>query len=193
VSDALETARNAFDESASSQKVILVITDGEAHDAGVLATAQRLADEGIALYTIGFGSPEGAPVPQLDAWGNVIGYKTDENGQQVLSRLDEATLQQIADVGGGEYWLASPRAEELDALVSALATLQQGSFGARTDVQRIERYQWFLGASFLLLAASLFVPERRAFVRRSRSVPPQEVTMPTVAASQNSTKSQGVA
>jgi len=193
VSDALITARNAFDESASSQKVVLVITDGEAHDAGVLETAQRLADEGIALYTIGFGSPNGAPVPHLDAWGNVIGYKTDATGQQVLSRLDEATLQQIAEIGGGEYWLATPRADELDALVGALATLQQGSFGSHTDVQRVERYQWFLAASFLLLSASLFVPERRAFVRRSRSVPPQEKPMQTMAPQTKSTESQGVA
>lgn len=193
VSDALQTARNAFDESASSQKVVLVITDGEAHDTDVLATAQSLADEGIALYTIGFGSPDGAPVPQLDAWGNAIGYKTDASGQQVLSRLDETTLQQIAEIGGGEYWLATPRAEELDALVSALAALQQGSFGSRTEVQRVERYQWFLGASFLLLVASLFVPERRAFVRRSRRVQPQEMPVQKIATQQKSTESQGVA
>lgn len=168
VSDALETARNAFDATATSQKVILLITDGEAHDPQVLETAQRVADEGIMLYTIGFGSPTGTQVPEVDPFGNVLGYKTDEFGQPVISKLDEATLQQIAAIGGGEYWLASPRAEELDALVAALATLQQGTFGSTSNVQRTERYQWFLAASMLLLGASLFVPERRATARRSR-------------------------
>lgn len=168
VSSALQTAASAFDDAATSQKVIVVITDGEAHDAGVLDAAQRIADEGIILYTIGFGSPDGSPVPQLDEWGNVVGYKTDENGQPVLSRLDEATLQQIAEIGGGEYYLATARAEELDALTASLDTLQQGSFGQQTNTQQVERYYWFLAASFALLVISLFVPERRAFARRSR-------------------------
>lgn len=170
VSDALQTARNAFDDSATSQKVILIITDGEAHDEGVLDVAQQVADEGIALFTIGFGSPEGAQVPQLDSWGNVIGYKVDDNGETILSKLDEATLQQIAEIGGGAYWRATSQADELDALTSAFATLQQGSFGSFTDVQRIERYQWFLAASLLLLVVSLFVPERHTLARRSRFV-----------------------
>lgn len=168
VSDALRTAAGAFDENATSQKVIVIITDGEAHDVGVLEAAQRIADADILIYAIGFGSPNGSPVPQLDEWGNIIGYKTDGNGQPLLSRLDEATLQQIATIGGGEYYLANARADELDALIDSLSTLQQGAIGARSDVQRVERFYWFLGASFALLVVSLFVPERRAFARRSR-------------------------
>ena len=101
VGDALKTALGAFDETSGSQRVIVLITDGEAHDAGVLAAAQQAADQGVRLYTLGFGSPKGTPVPAFDQERPVCRPEIDENGLPVVSRLDEATLQEIARIGGG--------------------------------------------------------------------------------------------
>lgn len=162
VGDALKTALGAFDETSGSQRVIVLITDGEAHDAGVLDAAQRAADQGVRLYTLGFGSPDGAPVPQFDRNGQFAGQKIDENGLPVVSRLDEATLQEIARIGSGQYWRATSVGSELDALVSDLAQLQHGSIGETQGVRRVERFQWFLALALAALVAAQMIPGRLA-------------------------------
>lgn len=172
LSEALTTANSAFDDNAGSQRVILLITDGEAHDQGALATAQRLAEEGILLFTIGFGSPDGATVPELDYTGRVVGAKLDENGNPVISHLDEATLRTIAEIGGGAYYRAGPDGDELDALMAQLAGLQEGALGSRLDVRRVERFQIFLATALVALAASMLIPEHIAPARRPAAVRP---------------------
>jgi hypothetical protein len=94
------TAVNGFDDSLDSQKVLLVISDGEDAETDPLTAAQEAADAGVLIYTIGFGTPEGEPVPVLDAAGNVVDYKRNAQGEVVLSKLDETTLQEIARIGG---------------------------------------------------------------------------------------------
>ena len=67
IGDAVRTAMSGFDENSNSQRVIVLITDGEAHDAEAMNAVQQAADEGVIFYTIGFGSPEGVPIPETDA------------------------------------------------------------------------------------------------------------------------------
>lgn len=172
--EAMVTATSAFDQESNAQKVLVILTDGEAHDPAVLEQAQAAADAGVRIYTIGMGSPDGAPVPQLDLFGNVVGQKVGDDGLPVISRLDEATLQEISTIGGGEYALATPSGAHLDMLEGALAALQVGSMGEESEILRIERFQLFVAAALVLLAAASLVPGRR----RSRVASPQPVRPP---------------
>jgi len=160
IGDAVRTAMSGFDENSNSQRVIVLITDGEAHDAEAMNAVEQAADEGVIFYTIGFGSPEGVTIPETDAAGNVIGFKTDRNGETVLSRLDEETLQAIAATGNGQFYRATASGAELDALVDQLNKLQQGEIGSQLEVRRIERYQIFLALSLLTLVISMLIPDR---------------------------------
>jgi Ca-activated chloride channel family protein len=160
IGDAIRTALSGFDYNRSSQKVIVIITDGEDHEAGSLETAQLAADQGIKLYTIGFGSPQGEPIPEYDAQDEVIGYMKDQQGEVVLSRLDEATLQQIAQIGGGQYFRATADGGELEALVSELNTLQKGELSSQIETWGIERFQNFLIIALVALIVIEFIPDR---------------------------------
>ncbi|MFC2031721.1 VWA domain-containing protein, partial [Chloroflexota bacterium] len=162
IGDAIRTALSGFDMSRASQKVILLITDGEDHGGEALAMAEAAAEQGVMLYTIGFGSPQGEPVPEYNSLGDVVGYKTDEQGEVVLSKLDEATLRQIAEVGGGHYFRASAGGSELDALVSELGMLQKGEISAQVETRGIERYQIFLMAALALMVTIELIPDRLA-------------------------------
>ena len=75
------------------------MTDGEDHETDPIAAAKAAAEEEILIYTIGFGTPEGEPIPVVDENGAVVDYKRDQNGEVVLSMLDESTLQAIAQTG----------------------------------------------------------------------------------------------
>jgi Ca-activated chloride channel family protein len=169
IGDAIRTAVAGFDMSRPSQKVIVLITDGEDHEGESVAMAQMAAEQGVMLYTIGFGSPDGEPIPEYDARGEVVGYKRDEQGEVVLSRLDESTLQEIAQVGGGQYYRATAGGSELAALISELGTLQKGELSAMLEVQHIERFQPFLLAALALMAAIEIIPDRVRHIVKQRT------------------------
>jgi Ca-activated chloride channel family protein len=160
IGDAIRTAMAGFDMSRSSQKVIVLITDGEDHEGEALTMAEVAAEQGILIYAIGFGSPQGEPIPEYDAQGEIVGYKKDQNGEVVLSKLDEATLQQIAEVGGGQYFRATADGSELAALIEELNTLQKAELASLLDVRGIERFQTFLLAALALMFAIEFIPDR---------------------------------
>ncbi len=160
IGDAIRTATNAFDPNLTSQKVLIVMTDGEDAETDPMLAAQEAADAGVMIYTIGFGTAEGEPVPETDASGNIIGYLTDANGEVAISRLDEATLQQVAEVGNGHYYQASAGGSELDALLNEIDGLQREQLESRFETTQIERYQLFLWLALAALIAIELIPDR---------------------------------
>ncbi len=161
IGDGLRTAWNGFDQEQNSQKVLVLMTDGEDHETDPVAAAQELADDGVLLYTIGFGTPEGEAIPVLDESGNIIDYKKDQNGDVILSSLDEQTLIELAEIGSGEYYRATASGSELGHLLDEIDRLQTAQFQTRFETNYIERYQLFLGLALVLLVISEMIPERK--------------------------------
>ena len=177
---------SGFDYNRPSQKVILLITDGEDHETDTLAVAQQAADEGIMLYTIGFGSPQGEPIPEYNTQREVVGFKRDQQGEVVLSKLDEATLQQIAQIGHGRYFRASADGSELEALLGALSTLQKAKLASQMETWAVERFQGFLLVALLALLVSEFIPDRlRQKVALKRAAMSGQTALATAAGSQS--------
>jgi len=104
--------------------IIVLLTDG-ASNAGPwpLDAAQQAADRGIRVYTIGFGTAEGAPFAFCDApfTGNFFGGSSFGGGGGFRRGIDEETLTQIADLTDGEYYAATS-ASELDEVFKSLPT-----------------------------------------------------------------------
>ena len=174
IGDAIRTSLGGFDDQQNSQKVIVIVTDGENHQPEVLAEAEKAAEQDVIIYTIGFGSPQGEPIPQYGPDGSVVGFKTDQSGETVLSRLDESTLQEIARIGKGSYFHATADGSELDALTSELDTLQAAQLESRFETTKIERFQIFLLGAVLALIISELIPtskgesSSRSWIRKSR-------------------------
>ncbi|MCK4899751.1 MAG: VWA domain-containing protein [Anaerolineales bacterium] len=160
IGDAIRTAASAFDQNQNSQKILILMTDGEDRETDPLVAAREAADEDVLIYTIGFGTPEGEPVPETNQYGEVIGYKQDQNGQVVLSQLDETTLQEIAQSGHGRYYRAGADGRELDSLLAEIDQLQKAQLQTRYETRYIERYQIFLVMALVALIFSEFIPDR---------------------------------
>jgi Ca-activated chloride channel family protein len=162
LADAIRMAMTGFNEERASQKVIILLTDGEANESTqeVPDIAQKAADEGIIIYPIGFGSPEGEPIPEYDDLGNLTGYKKDRQGETVLTQLDETTLQQIALTTNGRYFRAAADGREVGFVADAIGELQKGELESRFETRGIERFQWFLGLAVLALIISELIPDR---------------------------------
>jgi Ca-activated chloride channel family protein len=159
--EALRVAMGAFPEKVATNRVILLLTDGEGHEGDPIRAAQEAANEGVTIHAIGFGSPTGEPIPIRDANGTLTGYKKDQQGQMVLSRLDEITLQRIAGEAGGLYFRASAGGQEIDALVNAIAAMGTAEKEDQFEVQGVERFAPFAAVSLLALAAELVLSARK--------------------------------
>ena len=159
IAKAIETAMTGFNEERVSQKIIVIMTDGENHEGDPVAAAQQAAEDGAVVYTVGFGSPEGEPIPVYDAQGNITSYREDDQGRVVISRLDETTLQQVARAGGGKYFRAVERGA-IAGLVDEIQSFQDESLQSEFNRTKIERFQIFLLAGVLSLVLAEMMTDR---------------------------------
>ncbi len=176
IAEAINIALTGFDEERATQKVIILLTDGENHEGDIVEAAETAAERGIIIYTIGFGSPDGEPIPEYDLEGNLLDYKRDRSGEIVLSRLDETALQEIALITGGSYYRAVPDGREIGFVAEAIGELQTSELESRFETRRIERYQWFLAVAIAALVLIELIPER---VRQKSARPKRAASLPT--------------
>ncbi|HSD63800.1 MAG TPA: VWA domain-containing protein [Ignavibacteriaceae bacterium] len=164
IASAIELAVKSFDYKTSTQKVIVIITDGEDHEGDIMQAVQGAKDKSIKIYTIGLGSVTGVPIPVYNAQGQQVDYKKDENGNIVLTKLDENILKQIASAGDGKYFLGSTYEDYLDRIYSDLSSLEKSEFGVRKVTDYEDRFYYFLAPAIILLLIEFFVTERRSIL-----------------------------
>lgn len=161
IGDAIELSVKSFKEDERS-KAIIIITDGENHEGNVLDAAKLATEKGIKIFTIGMGSPEGSPIPLFDAYGRQTGYRTDRQGQTVVSRLDETTLQQLASAGNGIYVRASSGQDGLARILEEINALEKQEIETKMFSEYEGRFQYFLALALILLVLEFLVPDRKS-------------------------------
>jgi Ca-activated chloride channel family protein len=160
IGSAIRLAMKSFAEGEKKHKVIVIITDGENHEDDAIAAAKDASSEGAVVHTIGMGSYDGAPIPMYQ--DNVqVGYKKDNEGNTVITKLDEQALQQIADAGDGKYIRATNQQNELDAILKEIQSMEKKEFGAKMFTEYEDRFQYVLGAALLLMVLEFFISERK--------------------------------
>ena len=159
IAEAIETAMGGFSNERESQKIIVIMTDGENHEGDPITAARQAAEEGAVIYTVGFGSPDGGPVPEYDERGTITGYRQDAQGRSVVSRIDEVALQQIADRGGGRYFRAAERGA-MAGLGEEIQSFEDRSLQSEFSQRKVERFQLFLLAGILSLVLAEVMADR---------------------------------
>jgi Ca-activated chloride channel family protein len=159
IGEAIEVASNGFGESKHN-KAIIVITDGEDHEGNVLEQAEAALQKNITIYTIGMGLPEGTPIPVYS--GNIqTGYKKDQDGQTVMSKLDETLLQRLASIGKGMYVRATTSETGLNKIFDDISRIEKSEIEEKQFSDYEDRFQYFVALALLLLILDLFVFERK--------------------------------
>ncbi|MEN6301134.1 MAG: VWA domain-containing protein [Armatimonadia bacterium] len=160
LSEAMKAAGSALANSESKHRAIVLLSDGEDHVSDTLDVAGKVVRETAArVEVLGFGSLEGEPIPVIDEGGNVQGFKQDEKGQQVLSKLGEDELRKLATIGKGMYYRAMDRGAA-DQLASRLEAMEGSQVGTMLYTDYGERFQWPLTIALVLLALEWLLPER---------------------------------
>ena len=167
IAEAIETAMSGFSTEREHQKVIVIMTDGESHEGDPIAAARNAAAQGAVIFTVGFGSPDGAPVPTHDERGEITGFSQNQEGEVLISRIDEVALQQIADSAGGRYFRATDSGA-MAGLAEEIRSFQDRSLQSEFSQRKVERFQLFLLAGALCLALAELATDRLFLPRRSR-------------------------
>ncbi len=154
---AIELAVNSFSPNANTGKVIALISDGENHTDDPIEAAAMAAENGISIYTIGIGSPEGAPIPL----GNNQEFLKDADGKVVITRLDEETLTKIAVTANGKYVRASNTQFGLLPIYESLKKVDRKAIKDKVYSEYNEQYQYILAIAIALLFAELIILDRK--------------------------------
>ena len=159
--EALTVALDAFEEGTRDFRVLIVVTDGEDHEGEIEGALERARDEGVQIHTVGIGSLDGVPIPEFTASGERSGFVRDEQGAVVTTRLDESTLEHVAEATGGRYFPALGPGANLDPLVEEVTGAGGRELEAREITLFDEQFQIFLGFALVLLLVEGLIPERR--------------------------------
>ena len=162
IAAAINLAVKSFDYNSKSEKVIVIFTDGEDHEGDIKQAIENAKKNNIAIYTIGLGSPDGVPIPIYNDQGQQTGFKKDNKGNIVLTKLDESTLQEIASETGGKYFRGANGRDELDIIYTDLSKIKKTEFGEKRVTDYEDRFYYFLAPGILLLLIEFFVSERKS-------------------------------
>ncbi len=171
ISRAIREAQVALRRRPGSDKILILVTDGEDLEGNALAAAQAaVQQDGLKIYTVGVGTVAGDLIPV--AWDLGGGFVKDETGAFVKSRLDEVALKAIAAATGGIYVPLGAQGEGVETIFATIfGSLAKHDIEFRQRKIYIERYQWPLAASLGMLLASLLIgTRRRRSVRRPASI-----------------------
>ena len=156
IADALENALRSLQSKFKRNRIVLLVSDGEAHEGDAVAAAARLyRDNGVRVFTVGVGTGQGAGVFDGDS------EKRDQEGKPVLSKLDADGLGRIATAGGGATYTIGNERFDTAALARSLDSIEKSGLAMRRPETLVDRYPVFVFAAFLLLTAAILFPERR--------------------------------
>ena len=156
IGDAILTAAKSFSAQSEKSRAIIVITDGENHEDDPVDAAKQVAETGIKVYTIGVGSLRGQPIPKN---GELM---KDKDGNIVVTRLDEITLQQVAAAGNGAYVHAGNDEFGLNPILEDIRRMEDEKFNSVVFEEYDEQYMYFFAAALFFLVLELLLGDRRA-------------------------------
>lgn len=161
VGKALQLATLSFSSQSEQSRVIVLITDGENHEDDAVEAARVAKEQGIRIYTIGIGTPEGAPI-KIDGE-----FVKDEDGQMVVSKLGEQMLEQIASITDGAYVRATKQSIGLEEIVKSINEMEKSELSTVRYEEYNEQYQYLLAVALaLLLLESLILSRRNHRLRK---------------------------
>ena len=166
IDEAIQLSRTYFNDAEQTNRVLVIISDGEDHKDLSLDVAKAAAKEGIRIFTIGVGSEKGGPIP-LKRNGIVMRYKKNQKGETVITKLNAKTLTAIAEKANGLFIQGQNTKQVTEKFSEILNNLEKKEFEAKTFSEFKDQFQWFLGLGlFFLILDVLFLERKTAWLKR---------------------------
>lgn len=159
IPEAIERALGSFETRSDSQKIIILITDGESHEGDAVAAAQLAAEENVLIYTIGYGTQDGSNIPIYNVNGDLAGYQTTADSGIIITTVQNVDLlQRIASETGGFY---IPSGIDMTPLITDIKSRETGEIGEQVISRPIERFIIFVALAVAALSFEMLLPETK--------------------------------
>ena len=166
IDEAIQLSRTYFNDAEQTNRVLVIISDGEDHKDLNLGVAKAAAKEGIKIFTIGVGSEKGGPIP-LKRDGVVMRYKKNQKGETVITKMNSNTLTAIAEEANGLFIQGQNTKQVTEKIAEILNKLEKKEFEAKEFSEFKDQFQWFLGLGlFFLILDVLFLERKTAWLKR---------------------------
>lgn len=156
IARAIELSSRSFTQREGVNRAIFVITDGEDNEGGAVEAAKEASKQGIHVFVLGVGSPQGAHIPIQGSTQYII----DENGDYVTSKLNESMCREIAEAGKGAYIYVDNSSSAQDILNSHIDKLAKTKLDTFAFSEYNEKYQIFLLIGIILLILDVLILSR---------------------------------
>lgn len=154
----LKMALAKMEDEASSEnqksKVIVLISDGEDFGEETSEIARQVEDDGIRLFALGVGTEQGSQIAASK------GFKTDQKGNVVVSKLNPVSLKDLASKTDGQYFEINESRNDVNRLINAINKIEGQMRDARLVDVSSNRYFYFLLAAFILLVVDVMISVR---------------------------------
>ncbi len=159
IGEAIQTAINYFEDSNQSSKILIILSDGEDHQQGATEMIQEVKEKGIRIFTIGLGTTQGTTIP-IKENGQTF-PKRDKDGEVVITKLNQALLEEIAQEGDGKYFDGSNTQQVIDNLQKVLNNIEKNEYESQVFSDYKDQFQWLLAGAFLLLVIDVFISYKK--------------------------------
>ncbi len=156
IAEAVTLAQEGFLKGEKGHKALIIITDGEDHEGSIDEAVSDAVEDGMKIFTIGIGSENGSPIPE---GGD---YRRDEDGNIVLSKLDDSMLKDIASKGKGKYFRLGSGNDEVEAILKELGKVNSKQYEEMVFTDFEDQFQWCLAIAAILLFAEWWLSERKS-------------------------------
>lgn len=160
IGQAIMLGIKSFGPPGEASRVLIIISDGENHEGDAIEAAEQANENGIKVYTIGMGSPGGAPIP-VKQGSYQTGFIKDNQGNVVTTKLNASMLDKIAQAGGGEFFSASNSNVGLNLLFDKLNKLDKAEIETKVFTEYEEQFQYLAGLALLLIILEFSILERK--------------------------------
>lgn len=162
IDEAIKLATTYFNDENKTQRILIIISDGEDHNNASLDQAKIAAEQGIIIYTIGVGKEKGTPIP-IKKNGIVQTYKKDNKGEVVITKLNKEVLSNIAKETNGEYIDGLDTKFVIDRIGDILNNTEKKEFESKKFSEYKDQFQWFLGIGFFIFFIEIFLFDTRTY------------------------------
>ena len=160
INEAIKLAKTYYNDEEQTNRVLIIISDGEDHSDNAINVAEEAGEEGIRIFTIGVGDVKGGPIP-IKQNGIVLNYKKDKQGETVVTKLNEETLQNIAKEANGAYINGKNTGNVVESIRDILNKMDKKEFEAKQFSDFKDQFQWFIAFGIFFLFIDIFLLERK--------------------------------
>lgn len=160
IGKAIDIATESFSEDQTKNKALIIITDGENHEDDAIEMATKAAEKGIIVHTIGMGLPQGAPIPVYNRNGQKD-FRKDNQGNVVVTKLNEPMLQNISAAGTGMYVRANNAQTGLEMLYEKINEMEKEEFESKVYADYEDRFQLLVMLALCCLFIEFIILPRK--------------------------------